>query len=136
MATEVKATIKSVGDAFVVTAGFKFDVIKNLIKYGKEQALVLVDEKTKEPYFGVAIGTHTEISRFGITFTGANREGYAECTGNFPKTSMSEEQKKEFLRDNLAYVVAYLGDVQKQVEAEGKALKAIIDAVDNAITIE
>lgn len=136
MATEVKATIKSVGDAFVVTAGFKFDTIKNLIKYGKSQALTLVNEKTNEPYFGVTLGTHTEISRFGITFTGANREGYAECTGNFPKTSMSEEQKKEFLRDNLAFVVSYLSDVQKQVEAESKALQAIIDTVNNAITIE
>lgn len=139
MTTEVKATkatIKSVGDAFVVTAGFKFDTVKNLIKYGKEQALTLVDEKTKEPYFGVTIGEHTEISRFGITFTSANREGYAECTAHFPENSMSEEQKKEFLRENLAYIVTHLGAVQKQVENESKVLKDIIDTVDNAITIE
>lgn len=134
--SEVKATIKSVGDAFVVTAGFKFSTIKNLIKYGKDKALTLVNEKTNEPYFGVTVGTHTEISRFGITFTGANRDGFAECTGHFPKTSMTEEQKKEFLRDNLAYAISYLNDVQKQIEAESKALKAIIDTVDNAITIE
>ena len=134
--SEVKATIKSVGDAFVVTAGFKFNTIKNLIKYGKDKALTLVNEKTNEPYFGVTVGTHTEISRFGITFTGANRDGFAECTGHFPKASMPEEQKKEFLRDNLAYAISYLNDVQKQIEAEDKTLKAIIDTVDNAITIE
>jgi hypothetical protein len=135
MANEVKATIKSIGDAFVVTAGFKYETAKNLIKYGKENALVLVDEKTKDPYFGVVLGDTTEISRFGITFTGANKEGYAECTGCFPKTSMSDEEKKAFLRDNLAYAVSYLNEVQKQVEAAEKDLKAIIATVDNAITI-
>ena len=133
---EVKATIKSVGDAFVVTAGLKFETIQNLMKYGKEDALVLVNDKTKEPYFAVAIGKTTEISRFGITFTGANRDGYAECTASFPVNSMPEDEKKDFLRDRLAYVVTYLGEVQKQVEAEEKALKAIIATVDGAITIE
>lgn len=132
---EVKATIQTTGDAFVVTAGFKYETVQNLIKYGKEKALALVDEKTKEPYFGVNLGDHTEISKYGITFTGANRNGYAECTGCFPEASWSDEEKKDFLRDRLAYVVTYLNEVQKQVEAEEKTLKAIIATVDAAITI-
>ena len=136
MAAEAKATIKSVGDAFVVTAGFKFETVKNLMKYGKGQALVLVNKETKEPYFAVTVGNTTEISQFGITFTGANKEGYAECTAHFPKPSMSEDNKKQFLRDRLAYAVAYLNDVQKQVEEEEKLLQKVMDTVDNAITIE
>ena len=132
---EIKATIKSIGDAFVVTAGFKFETIENLVKYGKDKALFLTDKETKEPYFGVNAGTCAEISRFGVTFTGANKEGYAECTGYFPKPAMTEEQKKEYLRNNFAYVITYLNEVQKQVEAEEKDLKALIATVDGAITL-
>lgn len=132
---KTKATIKALGDAFVITAGFKLETIKNLIKYGKESALKLVDKETKEPYFAVITADETQISKFGIAFTGANEDGYAECTGYFPKASMSKEKKKDFLRDNFAYVVSHLNQVQAQVEAEEKALNTVIATVDEAITL-
>ena len=118
-----KTTIKTAGDAFVITAGFTLETVKDLIKYGKDNALKLVDKETKDPYFAIMVGNETQISKFGIVFTGANRDGYAECTGYFPKNSMSEKAKKEFLRDNLAYVVTYLNELQKVI--------AVVDAAIN-----
>ena len=131
-----KTTIKTAGDAFVITAGFKLETVKNLTKYGKDNALKLVDKETKDPYFAVMVGTETQISKFGIVFTGANRDGYAECTGYFPRNSMSEEAKKEFLRDNLAYAVNYLNEIQKQIETEAVELQKVIAVVDAAIDIQ
>ena len=131
-----KTTIKTAGDAFVITAGFTLETVKDLIKYGKDNALKLVDKETKDPYFAIMVGNETQISKFGIVFTGANRDGYAECTGYFPKNSMSEEAKKEFLRDNLAYVVTYLNEIQKQIEAEAVELQKVIAVVDAAINIQ
>ena len=131
-----KTTIRTAGDAFVITAGFKLETVKNLIKYGKDSALKLVDKETKDPYFAIMVDNETQISKFGIVFTGANRDGYAECTGYFPKNSMSETEKKEFLRDNLAYAVNYLNEIQKQIEAEAVELQKVIATVDEAITIQ
>lgn len=130
-----KATIKSIGDAFVVTAGFKLSTVQDLVKYGKDSALVLKDKQTKEPYFAVSVGSDTEISRFGITFTSASRDGYAECTATFPETSMTEEDKKVFLRENFAFVITHLNAVQEQIEAESKELAEVIATADSAITI-
>lgn len=131
-----KTTIRTAGDAFVITAGFKLETVKNLAKYGKDNALKLVDKETKDPYFAVMTGKDTQISKFGVVFTGANRDGYAECTGFFPKTSMSEEAKKEFLRDNLAFAVNHINKIQEQIEEADVELQKVIATVDEAITIQ
>ena len=133
---EVKATIKAVGDAFVITAGFKFKTLKDLIKYGKSAALTLTDKETKEPYFKVNVGKVAEATKYGIVFTGANKAGYAECTGTFPQVGMTEEKKTEYLKDNFALVLANVNTVQTQVTAAEKELNAVMEVVDASITVE
>lgn len=136
MAETTKATIKSIGDAFVITAGFKYETVKKLIEYGKEKALTLVDQETKEPYFAVTLGKVANASRFGITFTGANEAGYAEATGMFPKASMKKEEKEKFLVSHYAFVVTRLNEVQAQVEAAEKELNKLISTANASITVE
>ena len=133
---EKNAHIKTAGDAFVITAGFKFETVKNLIKYGKSSALEIINKETKESVFKVALGKASEVSRFGIVFTGKNKDGFAECTGCFPRPSMSEEEKKECLRSNFAYVIAHLNEVQKQIEDNDQELKGVMEVVDKSITID
>ena len=131
-----KATITALGDAFVLTAGFKYETVKNLIKYGKENALTLVDPETKDPYFRVSVGTEAEASKYGVVFTGANKQGFAECTGSFPSIGMSEEKKAAYLRDYYALVLANLNEVQAQVETAAKELDKIMELVDSSIEIK
>lgn len=135
MATETRktTTIKSVGDAFVITAGFKLQTVKNLLKYDGSKALTLFDEETKEPYFQVGIGCDNSVSKYGITFTNANKEGFAECTCYFPKAGMTEEQKKDYLKDNLALVINNINAVQEQVDFNAAALDKLIQETDAAI---
>lgn len=137
MANETKnvATIKVLGDAFVITAGFKFQTVKDLIKYGKDAALTLKDKETKDPYFRVNVGSHTEVSRYGVVFTNANKEGYAECTGFFAETGMSEENKLQFIKDKFAFAINHLNEVATQVETAEAELNSVMKVVDNAITM-
>lgn len=128
-----QATIKTLGDAFVITAGFKFETIKNLKKYGMESALVLVNDETKDPYFCVSHGHEAEASKYGVVFTGANASGYAECTGSFPEIAMSDEKKREYLKDHFAFVIANLNKVQAPIEAAEKELDKVMATVNAAI---
>ena len=133
--TKNTATIKVLGDAFVITAGFKFQTVKDLIKYGKEAALTLNDKETKDPYFQVGVGPHADISKFGVVFTNANKEGYAECTGFFANTGMSEADKLAYIKDKFAFAVSHLNEVATQVTEAEAALNAVMKVVDNAITM-
>lgn len=134
-ANKNQATIKTLGDSFVLTAGFKLETLNNLVKYGKGAALKLVDEKTESEYFVVSASKTPSMGQFGVSFTGANSDGFAEVTGHFPKPSMSKDEKKAYLRDNFALVLANLDNVQKQVEASSKDLDALMKSVNGAITI-
>lgn len=138
MATEtIKAPhIKAVGDAYVITAGFKFDTVVNLIKYGKDAALTLVDLETKDPYFAVSVGKTAEASKYGVVFTGADKNGFAQCTGSFPKLNMSEAEKAAYLKDNYAYTLANLTGISAQIVDAEKTLESLMKAVDASITIE
>ena len=133
---KTKATIVAHGDAYVITADFKLKTIKDLIKYGKESALTLIDTETKDPYFSVKTGKVAEASKYGVVFTSANRQGLAQCTGTFPAVGMTEEKKTEFLKDNFALVIANLNEVAKQVATAEKELNGIMEVVDASITIE
>lgn len=130
---ETKATIKTLGDAFVITAGFKLDTIKDLTKYGMGQALKLIDEKTEEEYFRVSTGEMAEVSRFGVVFTSKDPNGYAQCTGSFPELAMSDADKRNYLKDNFAFVITNLNKVQEHVVAAEKALDKVMADVDTAI---
>lgn len=132
---KAKATITALGDAFVITAGFKLKTIKNLMKYGKDTALKLIDKESKEEYFRVTAGKAAEASKYGVVFTSANKAGYAECTGLFPKAEMTEEKKKEYLVDNYAFVIAHLNTVQEQVAMAEKELEGVMSVVDESITL-
>lgn len=138
MATEtIKAPhIRAVGDAYVITANFKFDTVVSLIKYGKDAALTLVDPETKDPYFAVSVGKAAEASKYGIVFTGADKNGFAQCTGSFPKMNMSEADKSAYLKDTYAYTLANLTLISTQIVGAEKDLENLMKAVDASITIE
>ena len=136
MATEKKTTtIKTLGDAFVITAGFKYETVDQLKKYGLEAALNLVDPETKDTEFSVNLGKCGEASKFGVTFTGANVEGYAEVTGTFPKASMSKEEKEKFLLDRYAHTISNLNKVQEQIEKSKDELDKLIATANKSIEI-
>ena len=138
MAAETIKTpnIKAVGDAYVITAGFKFETVVNLIKYGKDAALTLVEPETKDPYFAVSVGKVAEASKYGIVFTGADKNGFAQCTGSFPKVNMSEADKAAYLKDTYAYTLANLTLIATQIVDAEKELESLMKAVDASITIE
>ena len=129
-------TIRTMGDAFVVTAGFKYETLKNLKKYGKEAALTRYNEETKDPIFCVNVGKTAEISRFGVSFTGEDEQGYAQLTAYFPKPNMSKADKKAFLQDHLAHVVTELDLIQAQIEKEEKALERVMATFEKAVKID
>lgn len=132
---KVNATIETKGDAFVITAGFKLNTINNLKKYGKEAALQLVDAETKDTYFSVNADKCGSYSKYGITFTGANKDGLAEVTGIFPENSMTSEKKKEYIKDEFALVIANLNKIQEQVEKASGELDGVMKTVEASITV-
>lgn len=133
--TKVTAKIETKGDAFVLTAGFKYDTIHNLVKYGKGDALKLIEKENKDEKFRVSADKIASFSAHGVAFTGANADGYAEATGCFPRTSMSKKEKEEYLVENFALIIASLNEVQTQVESAAKDLDKVMGVVKGSINI-
>lgn len=137
-AEEKKSTtkIEAKGDAFIITAGIKYDDIQNLIKYGKGNALTLINKETKETIFVVDIKSKGDVSKYGISFTSKNAQGFAEVTLNFKKLNMSKDEKTEYLKDNFAYVISYVDEIQKQVEEAVKVLNKLMQNATSAINVD
>ena len=92
---------------------------------------VLVNGTHKAPSIKVA-----EASKYGIVFTGADKNGFAQCTGSFPKVNMSEADKAAYLKDTYAYTLANLTLIATQIVDAEKELENLMKAVDASITIE
>ena len=137
MAEEKRNTtkIEAKGDAFVITSGIKYDDIQNLVKYGKGDALKLISKETKEEYFVVSIKNKGAVNKYGIDFTSKTADGFAEVTMQFNKVNMSKDEKENYLKDNFAYIISYVDEVQKQVEAAIKDLNALMENAKKAITV-
>lgn len=132
-----KTTIKAAGDAFVLTSAAKFEDIQNIIKYGKNKALALVDPETKDTYFAVGISKNqASANKNGVEFTGANSGGFAEGTFSFPEKNMSKEKKEAHLTDKFAGVLGNLTLVEKQIVAELTKLTAELAQVKETIVVE
>lgn len=94
-------TIKTLGDAAVLTADFSYADLQKLAKYNPK-ALVEVDPETKDEIFRIAVGSNGSLSRAGIVFTGANDQGNATCTLSMP-ANLSNEKKTEYIQEKFGY---------------------------------
>lgn len=113
LSTETKKSekrIKIAGNAFVLTSKLKLETIKKLEKYVKN-ALVIEEvngEETNE-IFKVMSGKVGSISKYGIVFATANKEGFATVTVTIPE---DVTDKKEYIKDNFACALVMLKDVE------------------------
>lgn len=121
--------IKIVGNALVLTSKLKFATIQKMEKYNPD-ALCLVEVKGEDEneIFRIATGKTSNISKYGITFMEANKDGFATATVLFPEGT---KDKREFVKDNFATSLFMLADLEDAVLtacAELEAAYAELDA--------
>ena len=126
--------IKIVGNALVLTSKLKFVTIQKMEKYNKD-TLCLVEVKGDEEneIFRIATGKTSNISKFGITFMEANKEGFATATVLFPEGTTN---KREFVKDNFATVLFMLEDLEDAVQTACAELEAAYAKLDDNIEEE
>ena len=130
---EIKETkrIKIAGNAIVLTSKIKFDTIKKLEKY-VPNALVLVstNEEEQKEVFRIATGKTGSISKYGIVFATANKDGFATITTNIPEEIT---EKKEYVKDNYALILAMLKDIEAVAETNLAEFEADYEKLDEEI---
>lgn len=126
--------IKIVGNALVLTSKLKFATIQKMEKYNRD-ALCLVEVKNDEEneIFRIGTGKTSNISKFGITFMEANKDGFATATVLFPEGTTN---KKEFIKDNFATTLFMLNDLENAVETACAELEAAYAELDKTIEEE
>lgn len=126
--------IKIVGNALVLTSKLKFATIQKMEKYNRN-ALCLVEVKNDEEneIFRIGTGKTSNISKFGITFMEANKDGFATATVLFPEGTTD---KREFIKDNFATTLFMLNDLENAVETACAALEAAYAELDKTIEEE
>lgn len=123
--------IKIAGNAIVLTSKLKFDTIQKMEKYNRN-ALCLVEVKNDEEneIFRISTGKLGSISKFGVVFTEANKDGFATATVLLPE---GVTNKKEWIKDNYATTLFMLADLEDAVETACAELEAAYAKIDTYI---
>lgn len=134
MAKEVVNTttrIKIAGNAIVLTSKLKFETIQKMEKYNKD-ALCLIEAKKDEEkeIFRISTGKLGSISKYGIVFAEANKEGYATATTLFPE---NVTDKKAYIKDNFGTALFMLDDLEESVKTSCAELEAAYAELDKII---
>lgn len=130
---EVKVTkrIKIAGNAIVLTSKLKLDTIKKLEKY-VPGALVLVSTEDNEEreIFRIATGKTGSISKYGVSFATADKDGFATITTNIPE---DVTDKKVYVKDNFATILLMLKDIEAVAETTLAEFEADYAKLDEEI---
>lgn len=133
LSKEVKETkrIKIAGNAIVLTSKLKLDTIKKLEKY-IPNALVLVSTEDNEEreIFRVATGKTGSISKYGVSFATADKDGFATITTNIPE---DVTDKKVYVKDNFATILLMLKDIEAVAETTLAEFEADYAKLDEEI---
>ena len=123
--------IKIAGNAVVLTSKLKFATIQKMEKYNPA-ALVLVETRKDEDVevFRIATGKIGSISKYGVVFSEADKDGYAIATVLLPE---NVEKKKEYIKDNFATVLFMLADLEDSVTTACAELEAAYAKLDDDI---
>lgn len=123
--------IKIAGNAIVLTSALKFETIQKMEKYNKN-ALCLVEVKNDEEneIFRIGTGKSSSISKYGVTFMEANKDGYAVATILLPE---GIADKKTYIKDNFGTALLLLSDLEDAVKTSCAAFEAAYAKLDTEI---
>lgn len=123
--------VKIAGNAVVLTSKLKFATIQKMEKYNNN-ALCLVEIKGDEEIeiFRIATGKTSAISKYGVTFMEANKDGFAVATVLLPE---NVADKKAYIKDNYGSVIFMLNDLEDAVVTACAKLEADFEKLDNEI---
>ena len=103
------AGIKVLGQTAVIISDFTRDELKEVEKY-RPEALTLIDEKTKEPVFGVTVGAgEGNIGKYGATYgSGQDADGKAIITMQIP----DGVEAKKFIEEKVGVAILTLRKIE------------------------
>lgn len=130
-APKLPAKVKIAGNAFVLTSKLKLETIKKMEKYNPA-ALCLVERRNDEDIeiFRISSGKLASISKYGIVFSEANKDGFATATVLLPE---GIDNKKEWIKDNYATALFMLRDLEDLVTTACAELDAAYAELDKYI---
>ena len=109
------AGIKVLGQTAVVISDFTREELQEIGKY-RPDALVLVDEKTKEPVFGVSVSTGAgRINKVGATYgSGKDANGKVIITLDIP----DGKDAKEYIEETVGVSILTLRKIEAGLSAK------------------
>ena len=132
-ATEAPAPkkIKIAGNAIVLTSTLKFETIQKMEKLDKN-SLCLVEVKNDEEneVFRIATGKQGSISKYGIVFSEANKNGYATATVLLPE---NVTDKKGYIKENFMTTLIMLNQLEEVVATHCAELETMYENLENEI---
>lgn len=124
--------IKIVGSAVILTSKIKYADLQKMEKYSNGSLALVVCTKDEEytEVFRVSTGKISNISRYGITFAEANKNGYAMATVLLPE---GITDKRAYIKDNLGDAIFKLDELEAQINAQLAAMTEAYKQLDEEI---
>ena len=129
------STLKTVGLAVVITSALGCADIEKAKRFAADSTKLLNEKR--EPLFALSVGNSTALSKNGVQFSDDNAEGKAQLTIMVPEfTGISNEEKAEFIKWELAPILANINKVEAQILAETAAIDATLTETMASVVIE
>lgn len=124
--------IQIVGNAVLLTSKLKLDTIKKIEKFNKDLLCLteIKDDEVKE-LFRINVGKTASLSKYGVTFTNANAEGYACTTFLLPN---NVKDRKEYIKEEYGTALFMLSDLEDAIATAESEINAAFEKLNDDIT--
>ena len=117
------AKVNVVGDAMVITSTMKYSEIETIKKFRPDALTLKGGEDGKEPIFSISIGDESDISKYGVCFSGKTRDenGFATLTIG---VCAGVENLKDTIADHFGRALVNISKLEESLPAVLEEIKA------------
>lgn len=129
------AKVKIVGKAVVVTSAIKMEDLRKIKKYAPD-ALILKDEASGNPVFGIGTGGMGVLNSKGAEFNGVSHDGQGLATITMTLDIGEQEDAKEVVTEILGVPLMKLNELEGKLPAVISGLNEQAAKIAASITVE
>lgn len=129
----MKITLHSDVNKYVLTSTLKKEDI-DLVKKYRPEALKIKDSEGNDVFAMSYSEGKSGVSKFGITFGGTGKTGYAIVVGNLPATLPAGVSAKDYVADEVGSALAYINKLEASLPEVVAAIKSERNTLVESIT--
>ena len=131
--TTTTKKFKIAGNALIITSKLKLNTIIKMEKFNKD-LLCIAETKNDEvnEIFRISVGKYGSLSKYGITFAAADKDGYATATILLPD-NVAYDKRVEYIKEEYGNAFLMLADLEDAITTAAAQIEAAYNKLNDDI---